>query len=195
MDASRRHAGAGAPESAPGRRSLRVVGTPIRKVDGLSKCAGLVKFADDIALPRMLFCKIHRAPLPHARILKVDTSTAAAMPGVVAVLTGNDLPIPFGILPVSEDEHALSRDRVRFVGDPVAAVAAVDEDVAFDAMNAIRVEYEALEAAMSIEEAIAGNGPRLHDYGDGGNIHKKVALEFGDVDKGFRESDAVFEDL
>ena len=196
MDAnSRRDAAAGAPGGGSGGRGLRVVGTPVRKVDGLSKCAGLVKFADDIALPRMLFCKIHRAPLPHARIIKVDTSRAAAMPGVVAVLTGSDLPIPFGILPISEDEHALSLDKVRFVGDPVAAVAAVDEDVAFEAMNAIRVEYEPLEAAMSIEEAIAGKGPRLHDYGEGGNIHKKVALEFGDVERGFRESDAVFEDL
>jgi 4-hydroxybenzoyl-CoA reductase alpha subunit len=164
-------------------------------VDGLAKCVGALKYADDIVLPRMLFCKLHRAPLPHARILNVDTSKAAAMPGVLAVLTGKDLPIPFGILPISQDEHALCPDRVRFVGDPVAAVAAVDEDAAFDAMNAIRVEYEPLQSVMSIEEALEDGRPRIHEYGDEGNIHKKVALEFGDVERGFREADEIFEDL
>ncbi|HEV8700590.1 MAG TPA: molybdopterin cofactor-binding domain-containing protein [Candidatus Polarisedimenticolia bacterium] len=178
-----------------GSRDLRVVGTPVRKVDGLSKCAGVTKFADDIVLPRMLFCKLLRAPVPHARIVRVDTDKARTMPGVVAILTGAELPIPFGILPVSQDEHALCPDLVRFVGDPVAAVAAVDEDAAFDAMNAIAVEYEPLKPVMSIEQAIATPSPRIHDYGDEGNIHKKVALEFGDVDRGFREADEIFEDV
>src|SRR5256712_4046840 len=173
---------------------LRVVGTPVRKVDGLSKCAGVTLFADDIVLPRMLFCKLHRAPVPHARVVRVDVSKAARMPGVAAVLTGKDLPIPFGILPVSQDEHALCLDKVRFVGDPVAAVAAVDEDTAFDAMNAIEVEYEPLDAVMSIEAAIRTPSPRIHEYGDEGNIHKKIALEFGDVERGFREADQIFED-
>ena len=182
------------PRGVPGR-GLRVVGTPVRKVDGMSKCAGVTKFADDIVLPRMLFCKMLRAPVPHARIVRVDTSKASKMPGVAAVLTGRDLPIPFGILPVSQDEHALCPDRVRFVGDPVAAVAAVDEDAAFDAMNAIAVEYEPLEPILSIEKAIATPSPRIHDYGDEGNIHKRVALEFGDVERGFRESDEIFEDV
>ncbi|HZN03496.1 MAG TPA: hypothetical protein VFD06_07880, partial [Candidatus Polarisedimenticolia bacterium] len=122
-----------------------VVGAPVTKVDGPAKCAGQTKFADDLVLPRMLFCKVHRAHVPHARIVNVDASKALAMPGVVAVMTGKDLPIPFGILPVSQDEHALCPDKVRFVGDPVAAVAATSEDVAFDAMNAIAVEYEPLE--------------------------------------------------
>ena len=175
------------------RRRLNVVGTSVRKVDGLAKCAGQVKFADDIVLPRMLFCKIHRAHVPHARIKRIDTARAAAVPGVVAILTGKDLPIPFGILPVSQDEHALCVDKVRFVGDPVAAVAALDEDAAFDAMNAIEVEYEPLEPVFSIDDAISGTGPHLHDYGDEGNIHKKVALEFGDVARGFGEADEIFE--
>ncbi len=175
-------------------RRLRVVGTSVRKIDGLSKCAGATLFADDIVLPRMLFCKLHRAPLPHARIARIDTSRAARMPGVVAVLTGKDLPIPFGILPVSQDEHALCPDRVRFVGDPVAAVAAIDEDTAFEAMNAIEVDYEPLEAVMSIEEALRKPSPRIHDYGDEGNVHKKISLEFGDVERGFREADETFED-
>ncbi|MBI1950065.1 MAG: molybdopterin-dependent oxidoreductase [Acidobacteria bacterium] len=177
-----------------GNGALRVVGSPVRKVDGLSKCAGETKFADDIVLPRMLFCKLLRAPVPHARIVRADASKAAKMPGVFAVLTGRDLPIPFGILPVSQDEHALCLDRVRFVGDPVAAVAAADEDAALDAVNAIAVEYEPLEAVMSIEQAIATPSPRIHDYGDEGNIHKKVSLEFGDVARGFLEADEIFED-
>jgi 4-hydroxybenzoyl-CoA reductase subunit alpha len=113
---------------------------------------------------------------------------------VIAVLTGKDLPIPFGILPVSQDEHALCLERVRFVGDPVAAVAAVDEDTAFDAMNAIAVEYEPLEPVFSMFEAAEGTGPRLHEYGDEGNVHKKVALEFGDVARGFAEADEIFDD-
>src|SRR5947209_11116592 len=175
-------------------RDLRVVGRPVRKVDGLAKCAGLVKFADDIVLPRMLFCKIHRAPLPHARIVRVDASKAARMPGVIAVLTGKDLPIPFGILPVSQDEHALCLDTVRFVGDPVAAVAAIDEDVAFDAMNLIEVEYEPLQTITSIEEGVMIDEPRIHEYGDGGNVHKKVSLEFGEVEEGFAEADLIRED-
>ncbi|MBI2016354.1 MAG: molybdopterin-dependent oxidoreductase, partial [Candidatus Rokubacteria bacterium] len=177
-----------------GNGALRVVGSPVRKVDGLSKCAGETKFADDIVLPRMLFCKLLRAPVPHARIVRADASKAAKMPGVFAVLTGRDLPIPFGILPVSQDEHALCLDRVRFVGDPVAAVAAADEDAALDAVNSIAVEYEPLEAVMSIEQAIATPSPRIHDYGDEGNIHKKVSLEFGDVARGFLEADEIFED-
>jgi 4-hydroxybenzoyl-CoA reductase alpha subunit len=175
-------------------RALRVVGSSVRKVDGLSKCAGVTKFADDIVLPRMLFCKLHRAPVPHARIVRIDSTKAEKIPGVLAILTGKDLPIPFGILPISQDEHTLCLDKVRFVGDPVAAVAAIDEDAAFDAMNAIEVEYEPLDPILSIEEAIRTPSPRIHDYGDEGNIHKRVALEFGDVERGFREADAIFED-
>src|SRR2546427_7764644 len=155
------------------KRNLKVVGTSVRKIDGLSKCAGVTKYADDLALPRMLFCKIHRSPVPHARIRRVDASKATRMPGVLAVLTGKDLPIPFGILPISQDEHALCLDKVRFVGDPVAAVAAVDEDAAFEARDAIEVGYEPLDAVMSIEEAIRKPSPRIHDYGDEGNVHKK----------------------
>jgi 4-hydroxybenzoyl-CoA reductase subunit alpha len=172
---------------------LNVVGKPVRKVDGLAKCTGQTRFADDLFLPRMLHCKLHRAHVPHARIVSIDTTRAAAMPGVIAVLTGSDLPIPFGILPVSQDEHALCTDRVRFVGDPVAAVAAVDEDTAFDAMNAIRVEYEPLTPVHSMFDAAKGGAPPLHDYGDEGNVHKKVTLEFGDLARGLGEADEVIE--
>ena len=106
------------------KKDLKVVGKPFRKVDARSKCVGQTKFADDISLPRMLYCKILRSHVPHAIIKSVDTSKASALPGVHACITGKDLPIPYGILPVSQDEHPLCTDKVRFIGDPVAAVAA-----------------------------------------------------------------------
>ncbi|HXC70908.1 MAG TPA: molybdopterin cofactor-binding domain-containing protein [Pyrinomonadaceae bacterium] len=173
---------------------LNVVGKPFRKVDARAKCVGQTKFADDIVLPRMLFCKMLRSHLPHALIKSIDISKALALRGVFAIITGKDLPIPYGILPVSQDEHALCIDKVRFIGDPVAAVAAIDEDVAFDAMNLIEVEYEPLETIATIDEAVLIDEPRIHDYGDSGNVHKKVSLEFGNVDEGFAEADLVRED-
>jgi 4-hydroxybenzoyl-CoA reductase subunit alpha len=175
-------------------KELNVVGKPFRKVDARAKCVGQTKFADDIVLPRMLACKILRSHLPHALIKKIDVSRALALPGVFAVITGKDLPISYGILPVSQDEHALCIDKVRFIGDPVAAVAAIDEDVAFDAMNLIEVEYEPLNTISSIEEAVMIDEPRIHEYGDVGNVHKKVSLEFGDVEEGFAEADLIRED-
>jgi 4-hydroxybenzoyl-CoA reductase alpha subunit len=175
-------------------RLLNVVGKPFRKVDARAKCTGQTKFADDIVLPRMLACKILRSHEPHAFIKSIDVSKALALPGVLAVITGKDLPISYGILPVSQDEHALCIEKVRFIGDPVAAVAAIDEDVAFDAMNLIEVEYERLNTISSIEEAILIEEPRIHEYGDEGNIHKKVSLEFGNVEDGFALADLIRED-
>ncbi len=175
-------------------KNLNIIGKPFRKVDARAKCVGQTKFADDIVLPRMLFCKMLRSHLPHALIKSIDVSKALAVPGVFAVVTGKDFPIPYGILPVSQDEHALCTDKVRFIGDPVAAVAAIDEDVAFDAMNLIEVEYEPLNTVSTIEEAVLIEEPRIHDYGDVGNIHKRVSLEFGNVDEGFAEADLVRED-
>ncbi|HEX5734648.1 MAG TPA: molybdopterin cofactor-binding domain-containing protein [Blastocatellia bacterium] len=172
----------------------KVIGKPFRKVDARAKCTGQTKFADDIVLPRMLFSKMLRSPVPHALIKHIDISKAASLPGVVAIITGKDLPIPYGILPVSQDEHALCIEKVRFIGDPVAAVAALDEDTAFDAMNLIEVEYERLKPIASIDEALSIAEPRIHEYGDGGNIHKKVSLEFGDMEEGFAEADLVRED-
>src|SRR6266851_4882341 len=175
-------------------KPLKVVGKPFRKVDARAKCTGQTKFADDIVLPRMLYCKILRSHEPHALIKSIDVSKALALPGVIAIITGKDLPISYGILPVSQDEHALCIDKVRFIGDPVAAIAAIDEDVAFDAMNLIEVEYERLNTISSIEEAVMIDEPRIQDYGEGGNIHKLVALEFGNVEEGFAEADEIFED-
>ncbi|HEX8634772.1 MAG TPA: molybdopterin cofactor-binding domain-containing protein [Pyrinomonadaceae bacterium] len=177
-----------------GKKDLKVVGKPFRKVDARAKCTGQTRFADDIVLPRMLFAKLLRAHEPHARIVKIDTSKARALPGVHAVITGEDLPTTYGILPVSQDEHALCIDRVRYIGDPVAAVAAVDEDTAFEAMNLIEVEYEKLQTITSIEEAIMIDEPRVQDYGESGNVHKKVHLEFGDLEEGFAAADHIRED-
>ncbi|HEX8068542.1 MAG TPA: molybdopterin cofactor-binding domain-containing protein [Pyrinomonadaceae bacterium] len=195
MATSKRAHGGGSNGNRTDDRPLQVVGKPFRKVDARAKCTGQTKFADDIVLPRMLYCKLLRAHEPHALIKRIVTTKAAALPGVHAVITGRDLPVPYGILPVSQDEHALCVDKVRFVGDPVAAVAAVDEDTAFAAMNLIEVEYERLQTITSIEEACFVDEPRIHDYGDHGNVHKQVHLEFGDLDEGFAAADHVREDV
>jgi 4-hydroxybenzoyl-CoA reductase alpha subunit len=177
-------------------RDLSVVGKPLPKVDAWSKVTGETRFADDLALPRMAYAKILRGQHPHALIRKIDTSRAAAVPGVFAVITGRDFaPVKFGIMPVSQDEEPLCLEKVRFVGDPVAAVAAVDEETAERAMRLIDVEYEPLQPLMSIEQALREGSHRIHEYGDGHNIHKLVSLEFGDVEEGFREADLVREDV
>jgi 4-hydroxybenzoyl-CoA reductase alpha subunit len=173
---------------------LTVVGKPLVKVDAAAKVAGTTLFADDVVLPRMLFARMLRSPHPHARIRSVDVSRAAAHPGVVATLVGSELPIPFGILPVSQDEHALALDKVRFVGDPVAAVCALDEETAEEASKRIEVDYEVLPPVMSIDDALDRPQPRIHEYGPHGNVHKEVSFDFGDVEQGFAEADHVRED-
>ncbi|PYO88891.1 MAG: aldehyde oxidase, partial [Gemmatimonadetes bacterium] len=124
----------------------RIIGTALRKVDAVAKVTGGTRFADDLSFPRMLYCKLLRSTQPHAKIVSVDTTAARQLDGVHAVLTGQDLPIPFGILPVSQDEHALCLDKVRFIGDPVAAVAATSEETATAALDRIKVAYEPLQA-------------------------------------------------
>ncbi len=181
-------------ENAPAERPLRIIGVARRRVDARAKVTGQTRFADDIALPRMLHCKLLRSPHPHARIVRIDATRALARPGVHLVLTGSDLPIPYGILPVSQDETALCVDRVRFVGDPVAAIIARDEAIAFEALDLIDVEYESLTTISDPEESLATPEPRIHDYGDDGNVHKRVALAFGDVEAGFAEADEIFDD-
>jgi 4-hydroxybenzoyl-CoA reductase subunit alpha len=177
------------------KAEFHVVGQAHRKVDATAKVTGATRFADDLFLPRMLYAKLLRSPHPHARIVSIDTAKAAALVGVKAVLTGKDLPIPFGILPVSQDEHALALDKVRFVGDPVAAVAATSEETATHALDLIAVEYEPLRAFPDALDAVAHPEPAIHDYADAGNIHKLINLEFGEVAAGFAEADVVREDL
>jgi len=180
-------------------RKFSVIGQPAdgqrrARIDGPAKATGQTRYADDIFLPRMLHCKLLRSPHPHARVLSVDGSRARALPGVHLVLTGADFPIPYGILPVSQDEYALCQDRVRFVGDPVAAVIARDEATADAALAHIQVQYEPLRTIATPEEGLAVDEPRIQDYGDAGNIHKKVGFAFGDVQAGFAEADHVFDD-
>jgi len=182
-------------ERGPGpRASFGAVGKPLRRVDGRAKVTGETRFADDLSMPGMLFMKLARASVPHARILEVDASRALAAEGVRAVLTGKEFPVPFGILPVSQDEHALCTDKVRFVGDPVAAVVAADELAAEEAARLVAVRYEPLPTIASPEEALATPEPRIHDHGDAGNVHKAVALDFGDVPGALASAEHVFED-
>jgi 4-hydroxybenzoyl-CoA reductase alpha subunit len=171
-----------------------VIGKGRRRVDGRAKVLGQTRFADDLSLPRMLHCRLLRSHLPHAAIRGVDTSAAAAAPGVKLVLTGKDFPHPYGILPVSQDEHALCTDRVRFVGDPVAAVIASTEDEAAAAAELIRVDWEPLATIADPAQALATPAPRIHEYGDEGNVHKRVRFEFGDVEASFAGAAHLFDD-
>ncbi len=174
---------------------MNIIGKPRRRVDGRAKVTGQTRFADDVMLPRMVHCKLLRSPLPHARVVRVETARALAHPGVLLVLTGKDFPTPYGILPVSQDEYALEPLRVRFVGDPVAAVIARDEITATEALDLIDVEYEPLRTFATPEESLDHDEPRIQDYGDHGNVHKAVSLGFGDVEKAFADADLVFEDI
>ena len=170
-----------------------VVGTSLTRQDGLSKTSGNARYADDLKLPRMGFCRLLRGTRPHARILSIDTSAARALPGVFAVITGADMPVKYGVLPVGQDEQALCTDKVRYVGDAVAAVAAVDEDTADRALDLIDVAYAELPTYLSIEEGLTRAGEPIHE-GKYGNAHRAAALEFGDVDAALSDAEHVFED-
>src|SRR5438094_8024134 len=149
-----------------------VIGKPRRRVDGRAKVTGLTRFADDVMLPRMLHCKLLRSPHPHATLSSIDVSRAQAYPGVHLVLTGKDFPVTFGILPVTQDEYPLAPERVRYVGDPVAAVIARDEQTAFEALDLIDGKYQPLTTISAPEEALATPDPPTHDYARQGNIHR-----------------------
>ncbi len=172
--------------------AFSVIGQPARKADGLAKATGEAVYADDIALPGMLHAKTLRSTVPHARIRRLDASKAKALPGVLAVITGADLPEKYGVIPWTQDETTLAVDKVRFIGDAVAAVAAVDEDTAIDALELIEVEYEPLHAFLDPREAATRAEPRIHeDRKD--NVSKHVRLEFGDVDGGLEKAAVVVE--
>jgi 4-hydroxybenzoyl-CoA reductase subunit alpha len=177
-------------------REFALIGSRMVRVDGLDKSTGRAVYTDDIALPGMLHGKILRSPHAHARILSIDTSEAEAMEGVTAVITGRDLPTEYCIIPWTRDETALCVDRVRFIGDGVAAVAAVDEDTANRALDAIRVLYEPLPAFFDPRDALdpgrrrgAVHAPKKEGWN--GNITKMVDLTFGEVDRELAESETV----
>jgi 4-hydroxybenzoyl-CoA reductase alpha subunit len=178
------------------KHRFAVVGQPLPKIDAWAKVTGETRYADDLVVPRLAHGRLLRSPHAHARIRGIDTTRARALPGVYAVITGADLPrVKFGILPVSQDEEALCTEKVRMVGDAVAAVAAVDEETAERACRLIEVDYEPLPALMSIQDSLAHPEVRIHEYGDGPNVHKNVALQFGDVEAAFAAADLVREDV
>ena len=178
---------------APWDEEFRVVGRPSAKIDGLAKATGSALYADDIQLPGMLHAKTLRSPHPHARILAIDTSRALAHPGVCAVVIGSELPTRYGVIPWTPDENALAVDKVRFIGDEVAAVAAVDEDSANEALELIDVEYELLHAYLDPREALERDEPTIHDNKRKNNISKHVELEFGDLPAAFNGADLVID--
>ncbi|MEK6207255.1 MAG: molybdopterin cofactor-binding domain-containing protein [Chloroflexota bacterium] len=171
-----------------------VIGRRLPKVNSWAHLTGEARYADDLFLPRMLYGRVLRSTRPHARIRSVDVTRALAHPGVMAVVTGADMPEKMGIMPSTQDETALAVDRVRYVGEPVAAVAALDEDTAFDALSLIRVDYEDLEPIFTIEEALEREDVKIHEESRRANVFKEVHLSFGDLDGGFASADHVRDD-
>ena len=158
------------------------VRTPL--IDGVDKVTGRAKYTADLPAVGALCGRILRSTEPHARLLVVDTSAAEALPGVVAVVTGDDCRIPFGVLPIAENEFPLAREKVRYRGDPIAAVAAVDEATAAHALELIRVEYEKLPAYFDAKKAMKPGAEPIHAEKPN-NVLREVHAEFGDTAAGF----------
>jgi len=174
-------------------KELNVVGTRVPMLDAALKAKGAALFTDDLVLPGMLHGRILRSPVPHARIRHIDTSRAEKLPGVKGVVTGRDIPDRrYGIVPKAKDEHALARDKVRYIGDDVAAVCAVDPETAEEALALITVEYEALPAVFDPLEAKKEGAPLIHE-GVKNNTSFFIRKEFGDVEEAFGECDEIFE--
>ena len=164
--------------------------TPL--VDGVEKVTGKAKYTADMMPPGALVGRILRSPVAHGRILSIDTSAAEALAGVICVCTGAETPVPFGVLPIAENEYPLARDKVRYRGDPVAAVAAIDELTAEKALGLIKVEYEVLPAYMTPKAAMKPGAVALHDDKPN-NVLREVHAEFGDVEAAFAEADLIRE--
>jgi len=190
--------------------AFSVVGKRVPQKDGVDLVTGVGKFIDDIVLPKMLYGKILRSAHAHARILNIDTSKAEKLPGVKAVITAKDTPrLRYGVAQIYDeirDEPVLTDDKVRFYGDRVAAVAAVDVDTVEEALDLIEVDYEVLPAVFDPEEAMKPGAPKVHERfykGDGVHGFKECEVEnnicitkrvlAGDVEKGFKESDVILE--
>lgn len=171
-----------------------IVGKRIPKIDSIYMATGEAKYLDDIRIQGMLYGKVLRSPHPHAKILHIDTSKAANVSGVKAVITANDTTkVKFCHLPVTPNKMVLADDRVRFIGDEVAAVAAVDKVTAEEALDLIKVDYEILPAVFDPEEALQPGTPKIYEDCEN-NIASSFFREFGDIKKGFKESDLIFED-
>ena len=171
-----------------------VIGERLPRVDAREKVTGQARYAADYSLPDMLWCKLLRSPYPHARIINIDTSKAKKLPGVKGIVTGKDFGgWSWGWMPATRDETPLAVDKVRYMAEAVAGVAAVDEDTAEEATGLIRVEYEELPGVFDPEEAMKDGAPKVHDYVKN-NISVEYHWNFGDVDKAFAESHLVRED-
>ena len=170
------------------------IGKDHRKIDAADRMRGQLRYSDDLKLPGLLHCKIVRSPHAHAKILAIKTEAAMAMAGVHGIVTGKDFPTPYGVIPWTPDENALAVDKALFVGDGVAAIAAVDEDTANAAAKAIEVEYEELTAYFDPEVALQRDSVQINPYSRKGNLSKKVALEFGEVDQALADSECVIEE-
>lgn len=170
---------------------IGVVGMPHPGVDARAKAVGRLEYITDMRLPKMLEGKILRSPHPHARILNVDTQRATRLPGVRAVITSKDTPrLLYG--PMIADQYPLAVDRVRYVGDAVAAVAAIDTYTATEALSLIDVDYEILPPVFDPMEAILPGAPQLHDVKTR-NIALTAGWQRGEVDEAFRASDVILE--
>jgi len=164
------------------------VGVSIPRVDAADKVTGRAVYTADVKLPNMVHGKILGSSVAHGLIRRIDTSKAAALDGVLAVITGADVPdTPYGVSPARYDEHVLAKHKVRHVGDPVAAVAAIDEPTAEEAIRLIQVEYHELPAVFDALEAVRKGAPLVHDQYLR-NVNTHVAQNFGDVEKAFAES-------
>ncbi|TWJ14185.1 xanthine dehydrogenase family protein molybdopterin-binding subunit [Geobacter argillaceus] len=171
-----------------------VLGKRLPRVDGPVKAAGTARFTDDLSLPGMLHGKILRSPHAHARILRIDTTRAEKHPGVRAVIVGEDFgDYRYGLKPDTRDEYPLARGKVRYLGEEVAAVAAIDEETALEALELIQVDYEVLPAVTDPEETLREGAPLIHDDKPG-NISVHMKTSFGDVDEAFRQADYIRED-
>ena len=168
------------------------IGVPQPLIDGPEKVTGRAMYSADFQSPDMLVGRVLRSPVAHARITSVDIAPALAIPGVRAVVTGQDLEHTYGVLPIAMNEYAIAKDRVRYRGEPVAAVAAVDVETAEAAVRAIRVEYDELPAYFSAAAARAEDAMLLHDDKPG-NIERDAEFELGDMAAGFAAADLVLE--
>ena len=168
------------------------IGGYVPLVDGPEKVSGRAKYTADLIVPGMLAGRIYRSPYSHAEILEVDVSEAAKLPGVIAIVTGADCDKGFGVLPIARSEHPLARDRVRYCGEPVAAVAAVDDATAREAVRRIKLKVRELPAYHTAQAALAPDAVELHKHRPK-NIERDVFFELGDVQAAFAASDLVRE--
>lgn len=177
------------------KREYTQIGKSKPRIDGVIKATGAGKYCGDLKFPNMLYGKLLGSPHAHARILSIDTSEAEKIPGVVKVITHKDVPdLKYGISPARWDENILCIDKVRFVGDKVAAVACIDEETCYKALKAIKVEYEVLPAVLDYRTAMEEGQPQIHDEYPR-NINTEIHHRFGDPDKAFQEAYHVRTDV